>query len=118
MPDGAIVRRTNDKETAATAAAIGTAADRFKGDLDKDKTLAKPEKEAAKKDVEMLVKQADAVKSRTSDGKPATGEVRQLVDQVAKVQTFVAAHPTASMTNWQAVQTSVAKLQQAFGLTP
>jgi hypothetical protein len=118
MPDGATARRTNDKETAAIAAAIATSADHFKSDLDKDKTLAKPEKEAAKKDVEMLIKQAEAVKSRTSDGKPATAEVRQLVEQVAKVQTFVGAHPIPTMTNWQAVQTSLGKLQQAFGLRP
>ncbi len=118
LPDGAVVRRMNDKETVTTAAAIATAADRFKHDLDKDKTLAKPEKDAAKKDVELLIKQADAVKSRTNDGKPATGEVRQLVEQVAKLQTFVGAHPIPTMTNWQTVQTSLAKLQQAFGLTP
>ena len=118
FPDGATARRMNDKETAAAAAAIATAADRFKNDLDKDTTLAKPEKDAAKKDVELLIKQADAVKSRTSDGKPATGEVRQLVEQVAKLQTFVGAHPIPTMTNWQAVQTSLGKLQQAFGLTP
>jgi hypothetical protein len=118
FPDGATVRRMNDKETAASAAAIGSAADRFKSDLDKDKTVAKPDKDAAKKDLEVLIKQADAVKSRTSDGKPATGEVRQLVEQVAKLQTFVGAHPIPTMTNWQAVQTSLGKLQQAFGLTP
>ena len=118
LPDGAAVRRMNDKETAGAAAAIATAADRFKSDLDKDKTLAKPDKDAAKKDVELLIKQADAVKSRTSDGKPATAEVRQLVEQVAKLQTFVGAHPIPTMTNWQAVQTSLGKLQQAFGLTP
>ena len=93
LPDGATARRMNDKETAGAAAAIATAADRFKSDLDKDKTLAKPDKDAAKKDVELLIKQANAVKSRTSDGKPATGEVRQLIEQVAKVQTFVDAHP-------------------------
>ena len=112
-------RRMNDKETAAhrrrDRRQPRTA---FKNDLDKDKTLPKLEKDAAKKDVELLIKQADAVKSRTSDGKPATGEVRQLVEQVAKLQTFVDAHPMPTMTNWQAVQTSLAKLQQAFGLTP
>ena len=118
LPDGAAVRRTNDKETAAAAVAVGSAANRFKSDLDKDKTLAKPEKDAAKKDVELLIRQADAVKSRTSDGKPATGELRQLVEQVAKLETFVGAHPIANMTNWQAVQTSLGRLQQAFGLTP
>lgn len=118
VPDGAAVRRMNDKETAAAATAIAKAGDRFKNDLDKDKTLPKPEKDAAKKDVELLIKQAEAVESRTSDGKPATGEVRQLVEQVAKLQTFVDAHPIPTMTNWQAVQTSVGTLQQAFGLTP
>ena len=116
LPDGATVRRMNDKETAAAAEAVATAAGRFKNDLDKDKTLAKPEKEAAKKDVELLIKQADAVKSRTSGGKPATGEAQQLVAQAAKLEAFVGAHPMPTMTNWQAVQTSVAKVQQAFGL--
>ena len=66
LPDGATARRMNDQETAATAAAIATAADHFKSDLDKDKALAKPDKDAAKKDVELLIKQADAVKSRTT----------------------------------------------------
>jgi hypothetical protein len=118
LPDGATVRRMNDKETATAASDVADAAGRFKSDLDKDKTLPKPEKDAAKKDADLLIKQANAVKSRTTDGKPATGEMRQLVEQVAKVQTFVSAHqiPTA-MTNWQTVQTSLVKLQQAFGLT-
>jgi hypothetical protein len=118
LPDGATVRRMNDKETAATATAVATAASRFKSDLDKASTLAKPDRDAAKKEVDVLVKQANAVKSRTNDGKPATGEVRQLVEQAAKLQTFVDAQPTPTMANWQAVQTSIGKLQQAFGLTP
>jgi len=58
------------------------------------------------------------VKSRTSDGKLATAELRQVVDQVTKLQTFVGAHPIPTMTNWEAVQTSLGKLQQPFGLTP
>ena len=82
----------NDKETVAAASAIAAAADRFKNDIDKDKTLPKPEKDAAKKDVELLIKHSDAVKSRASDGKPATAELRQLTEQAAKLQTFVGAH--------------------------
>lgn len=118
LPDGATVRRMNDKETVGVATAIATAAGRFKSDLDKASTLAKPDKDAAKKDADVLIKQANAVKSRMNDSKPATGEVRQLVEQVAKLQTFVGAHPIPTMTNWQAVQASLGKLQQAFGLTP
>ena len=118
FPDGGKAHRMNDKETAATAAAIASAADRFKDDIDKHKTLPKPEKDAAKKDVELLIKHADAVESRASDGKPATAEMRQLAEQVAKLQTFVGVHPIPAMTNWQTVQNSLAKLQQGFGLTP
>jgi hypothetical protein len=118
LSDGTAVRRMNDKETAGTAEAIATAAGRFKSDVDKAKTLAKPDRDAAKKDADLLIKQANAVKSRTSDGKLATGEMRQLAEQVAKLQTFVTSHPIPTMTNWQAVQSSLGKLQQAFGLSP
>jgi hypothetical protein len=115
LPDGATLRRTNDKEVATAAAAVATAADRFKDDLDKTSTLAKPDREAAKKDVELLIKHAEAVKDHTSDGKPATAEVRLLVEQVAKIQAFVGAHQMP-MANWQAVQASLGKVRQAFGL--
>jgi hypothetical protein len=115
FPAGGTARRMNDKETAAAAAGIAAAANQFKSDLDKDKALAKPDKDAAKKEVEALIKLADTVKSRTNDGKPATAEVRQLVEQAAKLQTFAGAHP--AITTWPAVQASLGKLQQAFGLT-
>ena len=116
LPAGAAVRRMNDKETAAAADAIAEAADHFKSDLD-NTTLAKPAKDAAKKDTDLLIKYANAVKSRTNDGKPATNEMRQLVDQVGQLQKLFAAQPAPSMTNWQDVRTSLGKLQQAFGMT-
>ena len=118
LPDGATVRRMNDKETSGFATAIAAAAGRFKTDLDKAGTLAKPDRDAAKKDADLLIKHANAVKSRTSDGKLATPELRQLVEQVARLQAFVTAHPIPTMANWEAVQTSFGKLQQAFGVTP
>jgi len=117
LPDGAVVRRMNDKETAGEADAIAKAADRFKSDLDKDTTLAKADRDAAKKDVDLLVKQAKAVKSRTGDGNQATAEVRQLAEQMAKLEGFVGAHPSIVKTNWNAAQTSFGRVQQAFGLT-
>jgi len=117
LADGATVRRMNDKETAGLAEAVAAAAERVKGDLDNDKTLAKPEEDAAKETVEMLIKQSDEVKSRIGDGKPATGEVRLLVEQAAKLQAFLDGHQIASgATNSRALQAAVVKLQQAFGL--
>jgi hypothetical protein len=117
FPAGGTARRMNDKETAAVAATLAEAANRFKGDLDKEATVAKSDKDAAKKDLDALIKQADLVKSRTKDGKPATTEARQIVEHVAKLQAFVGAHTISVTTNWQAVQDSFGKLQQAFGLT-
>jgi hypothetical protein len=119
LADGASVRRMNDKETAAAAGDLAAAANRLKSDLDKDKTLARVDKDAAKKNFEVLANLANTVKSRTNDGKPATGEVRQLMEQVAKIQIFIGSHPMpASATTLGAVQTSLTKLQQAFGVTP
>jgi hypothetical protein len=107
----------NDKETAGFAASIATAAAGFKSNLGKAKTLPKPDQEAAKKDVDLLIKQANAAKSRISEGKPASSEVRQLVEQVGRLQTFVGAHEISGVaTSWQSIQASLGKLQQAFGL--
>ena len=64
----------------------------------------------------MVEKNANDVKSRINGEQPATSELRQLVDQVAKVQTFVARTDSLTTANWQAVQTSLGKLKQAFGL--
>src|SRR4051812_35110602 len=58
LPDGAPVRRLNDKEAADLAGAVATQADQVKRAVDMDKTLAKPDKEALKVAVEGVVKQA------------------------------------------------------------
>jgi hypothetical protein len=118
LPDGTTVRRMNDKEPLAAAASIAAAADRLKSAFDKDKSLPKPDKEAAKKDAEVLIKQANTVKDRIRDGKPATGDVRLLVEHAARLETFVGAHENAAAkTQWQGLQTSLGKLEEAFGLT-
>ena len=119
LPDGAAVRRMNDNEVASIAEEVASAANRFKSDLGKISTLPKPDRDAARKDVDVLMDLAKTVKSRTDGGRPATAELRQLINQVAKVQTFVAAHPVpTAMANWEAVQGSLGKLRPAFGLAP
>jgi hypothetical protein len=119
LAEGAAVRRMNDKETAAAASAIASAGDAYKKGIDKATTLPKPDRDAAKKDADLLIKQANALKSRTGDGQPATGEMRQLAEQVAKIQAFIGSHSMpAAATSWQAVQAPMSKLRQAFGMTP
>ena len=115
LPEGVTPRRINDKEAAGYAEAIADAADRFESDVDKLKAVPEPERDAAKKDVEMVEKNANDVKSRINGEQPATSELRLLIDQVAKVQTFAGKNSLATA-NWQAVQTSLGKLKQAFGL--
>jgi hypothetical protein len=119
MPRGAAVRRMNDKEAAESAGAIADAADRVKDDVEKvpDSALPKADKDTVKKGLETLSKQAEAVKSRLNDGKPATAEVQQLMAQVAVVQRFIDAHPVLSgKPSWDALHAALAKVQQAFEL--
>ncbi len=116
MVAGAAAVRMNDTEVAATASSMAAAAARFKSDLDRAVSLATPAKEAAKKDAEALIDQANAVKSRAGNGKPATSEVRELVEYASLLQAFVARHSIPETENWLAMEASLAKLQQAFGL--
>ena len=118
LPNGATARRMNDKEVAATAGLIADAAERFRNDLNKAPGLAKPDKDSARGDAELVREQAKAVRSRIDDGKPATSEMQELVARVARLQQFVSAHPIPAMTNWQSLQAQLAKLQLAFGLAP
>jgi outer membrane murein-binding lipoprotein Lpp len=118
LTNGATARRMNDKEVATTAGLIAAAADRFKNDVNAVTALAKPDKDAAKKDADLVGQQANAVKSRIGDGKPATSEMQELIAQVRRLQTVVTAHPALGATNWQSLQASLGKLQLAFGLTP
>jgi len=114
-PDNAPVRRINDKETAASAQALADAADRFKDNLGKVSTLAKPDRQTAEKAADALKKIAETVKDRVSDGKPASAEFRQMTGQIANLQKFVDGHPVpAAMSNWTAIQTELTKLKQAF----
>jgi len=115
LPAGATVQRANDKEPIAAAAGIASAGSRFKSDLDKAKSVPKPARDAAKKDTEVMVKQANTVKGRISDGKPATADVQLLGEHIAKLQAVMGAQQIPS-TNWPMVQASFANLQKAFGL--
>lgn len=113
----ASVRRINDAEAAATAEMIAKNADQLKKQLDQEKSLPKPVIEAAKQDVDQLMKQAKIVKSRANDSKPATAETRQLIDMARKVGGFMTAQTSlmpGTTSAWGAIQGPLDKLQEAY----
>jgi hypothetical protein len=119
LPEGATVRRMNDKETAAAAEDLKNSVDQYRKQIDDDKTLAKADKDAAKKSAENLARAADTLKSRVSDGKPATAEMRSVVDQISKLDAFVMAHPVPlAAASWSGAKTALGKLEQAFNMVP
>jgi hypothetical protein len=118
LPDDATARRMNDEEVAATAGLVAAAAERLERDFDKAVGLPAPDREAAKNGAELVRRLAKAVQSRSGDGNPATSEMRELLVQADRLQTHVTAHGFLYPTNWQALHAALAKLTQAFGLTP
>ena len=91
LPDGATVRRINDAETAAAAGAVASAANDIQKQIDKDDTIAKADKDSAKRVSKDLSSAANALKSRIKDGKLATGEARQVLDLASKLEAFTRA---------------------------
>ena len=118
LPAGAAVRRINDKEAAETAEQVVKAADQLKKQINNDASLTKAAKDAVKEDIDTLIQQAKQVKSRAAGSKPATAEVRDLVIMAGKVGTFVQQNTLGPgvASAWQAIQTPMTKLQQAYGM--
>jgi hypothetical protein len=118
LPDGATVRRMNDKEAADAAGAVVAQAEQVKRTADADKTLAKPAKEALKTEVDAVVKQAKTVQSRLKDGKPATGDERTLKEKVAALTAEGRQLPPTVLTAIGGLRGTLAKLDLAFGVAP
>jgi hypothetical protein len=119
LPTGAPVRRMGDGETAEAVGVLAESAQQLKSAIGADKALLKPDQDAGKKLADDLSKSAKTLKSRIADGKPTSAESRAVFDQIAKLNTFAIGHPTLlsvpSLTN---LRTSLAKLEQSFGITP
>jgi len=116
LPEGAPVRRYNDKEVAKAADDLANAADHFKDNVDKSDVVSKNDRESAKKDADGIKKLADDVKSRCEDGKPATAEFDQLWTLYSRVQSWVSTHPAPlAAADWTNMQTHMDILRHAFG---
>jgi hypothetical protein len=117
LPDGASVRRLNDKETAGAAEALEKSAKDFKDRVESDMTLTSADKTVGGKAAESLAKAADALKSRVEDGKPSTAEAKQVVAMASSLSTFNISHPIpATSDSWKGVQGALSKLEQAFSM--
>ena len=118
LPATADVRRVNDVEAAATAEDVARGADQLKKQLDREAALVTASREAIKEDLDTLARLARAVKSRTSGGRPATAELRDLMIMAGKVGTLLQANTVGPQTTsaWEAMQAPVDKLRQIFDL--
>jgi hypothetical protein len=122
LPEGQQARRLNDGEVKKTAETLAKTADEYRKQLDaslkKDKTIDKATREAAVKDAALLKEDANRVASLVGDGKPASGEVKALFQQVAAVQSANAGRTLspAALQAWGAMQGDLLKVSQAFGI--
>ena len=118
LPGGATVRRINDKEAANSAGAVVTQAEQVKRAVDADKTLAKPDKEALKTDVEAVIKQAKTLQSRLKDGQPSSADAKVLREKVAALTANGRQLPPGVLTAVGGLHAPLAKVDQAFGVAP
>jgi len=116
LPDGATVRRMNDKESASAAAAVASQAEQVKRAADEDKTLAKPQQQALKAEAEAVIKQAKTLESRLKDGKPAKADGRTLKEKVSALTASGRQLPPSVLSAIGAMRAPLEKLDQAFGI--
>lgn len=115
LAEGATVRRIGDGEAAAAAGAVASQAEQLKRLVNDDKTMAKPDKEALKADVDQVVKQAKLVQSRLKESKPASGDARALAEKIAALTEGRHQLPPAILTSVGSLRAPLDKLTQAFG---
>ena len=120
MPPDASARRINDAEASAAAANVAKQADELRGEINKENTMAKADRDAIRKDLDSVKKEANTVKSRAADGKPATAEARQLFDSASRVSSALGGRTLApaATSAYGNLRSSLTTLEQAYGLVP
>ncbi len=115
------VRRLGDKEVAEAADLIAHQASPLKNAIAED-TKHWPEADrkqakAMKQEAEQLGKDAQLVKERVTEGKPASAEYRILAERVGRLELYVTSHslPRAGSA-MGTIRAAIGKLNQAFGL--
>jgi hypothetical protein len=117
LPPNATVRRINDGEAAQSARLVAQQAGAFRKAVDSDKAMAKPARDALKREAQELEKRAKTLESRVKDHKPATSEARAVFEQAGTMQdSFGSQLPPGALQAWGGMRASLTKLQQAFGM--
>jgi hypothetical protein len=112
------VRRINDGEAAAAAAAIEDQADAFNDAVNKEPALAEPAKTQLKDAAALVKEKADTLKSRLEHSEPATAEARMLFDAVRRMEASASglALSPAGRNMIGSLRTPLATVYQAFGV--
>jgi hypothetical protein len=115
------VRRVGDKEAAEAVGVILRQASPLKNAIEDD-TQYWPEADrkqgkAMGKEAEQLGKDAQIVKSRIEEAKPASNEYRILAERAGRLEFYIASHslPRAGSVI-DTIRAAIGKLNQAFGL--
>lgn len=114
IPEGQQARRMNDDEVQRAADEVAENADRLKKELESSSTADATSVSAA----DSLKRDAEKLADIVGDGRPASGEAQALLQRGAAMR-VVAAGPAASpaaKVAWEAVESSLAKVAQAFVL--
>jgi hypothetical protein len=117
LADGATPRRYNDAEVQGIVESLAEDANLLKKAIDADKTLPKQTRAQAKTQLDDFRKQANTVKSRVGDGKPASAEARDLLGRITRLGEFVGGKPLSSGATaaWGSIRSKSDALRQAFG---
>jgi hypothetical protein len=122
LGEQASARRMNDREVQRAANAVAEAADQFKKEigiaLRNDKTVDKPARDQALKEVDTLKNAARTVAARLGGGQPATAHAKALLDAVGTVAASSARRgvtPSAEAA-WSSLTSALEKVSASFGL--
>jgi hypothetical protein len=122
LPEGQQARRMNDREVQEAAEAVAESADAFKKHLDtalkNDKTVQKPTRDAAVKEVEALKQDAKKLASLLGGGRPSSGEAKALVERAARIRAAATGRPSSPELKswWGAVETGLETVARAFAI--
>lgn len=121
LPAGATARRISDKEVIAAAEGLSRDADRLKKAVDsglkQNTSIDKATRQGIVREIDMVKKDAAALKSAVGGSKPASAQATQLLGRLGKVNEFLGATPVpaaTSITGTMGAKASI--LSQAFGM--